>query len=337
MKRRDTPLPPALERTQARAQVEMAPVEETEGAASDEQRDILPLYVFKVARRSVANLLQDNCFRYSAALSFYALFSIAPMIFLSIYVAGLLASDVDFQQQITQQFSQLIGERAAGGIDVLMSTLEQQEQSRFQLVTGIAILVFSATNIFVQIQLAFNEIYAVRAKSGVGLIKQVLDRLISLGIILSLGFLLIVSLVLDSAVFSLHNYLFAVLNDAAVIIVAVTQYLLLLVLVSAVIYALFHFLPDVTLPKRDKIAGSVAVTVMLLLGKYGISQYIANSNLSELGGASASVIVLMLWIYYTSIILFLGAELIKAMAEVEGRQLPPRRYATRIKTVIVPD
>lgn len=294
-------------------------------------------YLFKVAKRTIQGLMRDYCFRYSAALSFYALFSIAPMIFLSIYVAGLLATDVDFQQQVTQQFSQLIGERGANGIDVLMNTLDHQEESRLQLITGIAVLVFSATNIFVQIQLAFNDIYGVRAKTGVGFVKQLLDRLISLGIILSLGFLLIISLVLDSVVFSLNNYLLAILNDVAVVVAAITQYILLIALVFGVIYSLFHFLPDVTLPKRYKIRGSFAITAMLLVGKFGISQYIASSNLSELGGASASVIVLMLWVYYSSIILFLGAELIKAMAEIDGKVLHPRRYATRVKTVVVDD
>ncbi|WP_439134253.1 YihY/virulence factor BrkB family protein [Pseudomaricurvus sp.] len=295
----------------------------------------IPDYLLAVAKHTAQSLLKDNCFRFSAALSFYALFSIAPIIFISVYVAGFLASDVDFQQQITNQFSQLIGERGARGIEVLMETLDHQEKSRFQLIVGIIILVFSATNMFVQIQISFNEIYSVRAKTNVGVVKQILNRLLSLGIILSLGFLLIVSLVLDSVVLSLHEYLLNYLNDSAVIIVSVTQYILLVFLVVGVIFSLFHFLPDVTLPKRYKVRGSVAITVMLLLGKYGISQYIASSSLSDLGGASASVIVLMLWIYYSSIILFLGAESIKAMAELDGEVLHPRRYAERIKEVVL--
>lgn len=98
---------------------------------------------------------------------------------------------------------------------------------------------------------------------------------------------------------------------------------------------MFHFLPDVILPKRIKLIGSLFVAAMLLLGKYGIGIYIANSELSELGGASASIFVLMLWIYYTSIILFYGAEVIRAIAEHEGLTLCPRRYANRIRVVVV--
>ncbi len=109
-------------------------------------------------------------------------------------------------------------------------------ESKFQLITGIVILLFSATNIFVQIQLAFNEIYAVRAKAGVGIVKQLLDRLVSLGIILSLGFLLVISLTLDSVLFSLYDYLSSVLNEAAVVIAAAAQYLLLGALVVALFF-----------------------------------------------------------------------------------------------------
>ncbi len=294
-------------------------------------------YAGAVAVNAAAGLFKDNCMRNAAALSFYALFSIAPIIYLAVYVAGILASDVDFQQQITQQFSELLGEQAAEGITMLLSTLETQQQNRFQLAVGIGVLVFSATNIFIQIQTTFNEVYRVQASTSAGLIKQVLDRVVSLGIILSLGFLMIVSLVLDSVVLAFHQYLFELLNAAAVIIVQLVQMLILVFLITGVIYAMFHFLPDVDLPRHLKLRGSLLVAGMLLLGKYGIGLYIANSKLSELGGASASIFVLMLWIYYTSIILFFGAEVIRAMAERDNLVMQPRRYATRIRTVVVDD
>lgn len=301
------------------------------------QRHTTLRYVQLVAKNAITGVFRDKCLRSSAALSFYALFSIAPMVYVAIYVASLVASDVDFQQQITTQFAGLVGERAAEGMTVLMDSLRTEEQTRFQLFAGLAVLVFSATNIFIQVQGTFNEVFGVRPRAGAGLVKQILDRVISLGIILSLGFLLIVSLILDSVVLAFSDYLFSVLNDAAVVIVQLLQVLLIIVLVTGVIYAMFQFLPDVHLNTRHKLIGSSLVAVMLLLGKYAISVYIASSRLSELGGASASVIVLMLWIYYTSLILFVGAEVIRAVADADGEQLVPRRYATLIRTVVVSD
>lgn len=273
--------------------------------------------------------------RNAAALSFYALFSIAPIVLLATYIAGTLASDINFQREITEQFSCLVGDRAAQGVEVLLSTLDQQEQTRFQLVVGVAILVFSATNIFGHVQNTFNEIYQVQPIPSSGVIKHVIDRVVSLGIIISLGFLLIVSLVIDSLVLAFHNYLFELLDTAAVIVVQALQ--MLVCLITAVIYAMFHILPDVYLPRRRKLQGTLVVAVMLLLGKYGIGLYIGNSRLSELGGASASVLILMLWIYYTSIILFFGAQVIRVMADMDGVYLEPRRYVARVRTVIVGD
>ncbi len=292
-------------------------------------------YVAHVAKGAVAGVFRDKCLRSSAALSFYALFSIAPMIYVAVYFASLVASDVDFQHQITSQFAGLIGDRAAEGMTVLMDSLRNEEQSRFQLITGLAVLAFSATNIFIQVQGTFNEVFGVRPRAGAGIIKQILDRIISLGIILSLGFLLIVSLILDSVVLAFSDYLFSVLNDAAVVVVQILQILLIIALVTGVIYAMFEFLPDVHLSRRYKLIGSGLVAAMLLLGKYAISLYIASSRLNELGGASASVIVLMLWIYYTSLILFTGAEVIRAVADADGVDLLPRRYATRVKTIVI--
>ena len=283
---------------------------------------------------AMKGLMAHHGTRSAAALSFYALFSIAPIIYLAANVAGMLASDVNFQQQVTKQFAQLLGPQAATGIDVLLSTLESQSQSQFQVVIGVVVLIFSATNMFVQFQLTFNEIFGVQAQARTGFLKQIFDRVVSLGLVLSLGFLLIVSLVLDSLVLLFNEYLVSLFSDAAVVIAQASQLGALAVLVSSVIYGMFHFLPDVYLPNYLKLRASLLVAATLLVGKYGMGAYIANSRVSELGGASASVFVLMLWIYFSSLILCFAAEVIRVLAENDGVELQPRRYATVIRAAI---
>jgi membrane protein len=291
-------------------------------------------YIFRTLVRTVRNFISDYCFRYSAALSFYTLFSIAPMVMVSVHAAGILASDIDFQGELVRQFTGLVGEQGAEGITVLIDTVEDEDATGFQLLLGTFVLMFSATNIFVQLQSAFNEIFSV-VSSGRGLIKKVLDRVISLGIIVSLGLVMIISLVIDSAVVLLQNYLIATFPDVAVFFITLIQYLVLVSLATVEIYALLHFLPDVHLPVKYKIRGCMFITLLLVLGKSLISWYIGNSQFSELGGASSSVIVLMLWIYYSSLIVFLGAELIKAMADIDNVILRPKRYASRVESVVV--
>lgn len=291
-------------------------------------------YTWQVLREGLRGFIEHKCFRHAAVLSFYTLFSIAPMIMVSIHGASLLASSIDFQEEMIAQFSELVGEQGAQGIVVLMDSLENEEASRFQLLLGTGVLLFSATTIFVQLQNAFNDIFSV-ATTGRKFLKLIWDRLISLGIILSLGLVMIVSLVLDSAIMLLQGYLTSLFPDVAVILISSLQYLVLLTLATAEIYALLHFLPDVYLPTRYKLRGCVIITALLVVGKSVISWYIGTSPFSELGGASASVIILMLWVYYSSLILFFGAELIYGMGIVDGINPHPKRYAVRLKSVEV--
>lgn len=292
-------------------------------------------YVWKVMKKGFAGFDGDNCFRYAAALSFYTLFSIAPIVMISIHAASFFAQDIDFQQEMSNQFERLVGEQGAQGVEVLMESLQDEKRSTFQLVIGVIILLFSATNIFIQLQGAFNDIYNVRPKQGKAIVKQVIDRLTSLGMILSLGFILIISLVLDSIIVSLKGYLSRIFEDATVVLITITENLIMLGIMIGVVYALFHFLPDVRIKKKFKLKGSTLIAVLLLIGKFGISWYIGNSRFSELGGASASIIILMLWVYYSSLILFLGAEMIKGMAKVSNVYLPASHYAVRVKSVTV--
>jgi membrane protein len=282
---------------------------------------------------AISNFIADGCFRYSAALSFYALFSIAPMVMVSVSTAGLLAPDVDFQNELIQQFTQLVGERGAEGVRVLLENMEDEATSRFRLVVSTAVLVFSATNMFIQLQAAFNVIYSVTV-TGRGFLKLALDRLVSLGIILSLGLIMFISLVVDSLIVLLQGHLIARFPDVTVIFVSILQYAVMATLAGLELYALLHFLPDVHIPRRYKIIGCLTITTFLIVGKSLISWYIGTSNFSDLGGASSSVIVLMLWIYYSSLILFFGAEVIKALANADGVELEPRRYAAKVKKIV---
>lgn len=292
-------------------------------------------YTWQVFKGAISSFFEDQCVRYSAAISFFALFSLAPMILIAVQVAGFLAEDVDFQQQVIDQFSELVGNQGAQGVSMLMESLEDEEASSIQIIIGAFVLLFSATSIFIQLQTSFNNIYSVRVKEGKGILKQFLSRLISLGMILSLGFIMITSLIIDSAIRMLENYIGYVSQDLTAAILIALQYLILVGLVYLVIYSLFNFLPDVDIKKEFKVKGSIAITLFLIIGKFGIGWYIGNSQFSELGGASASIIVLMVWIYYSSLILFFGAELIKSMARISDTELTPRRFAIRVKSVEV--
>jgi membrane protein len=290
-------------------------------------------YIWEVVKKTAIGFNEDNCFRYSAALSFYTLFSIAPVVMIAIYVAGLFADDAAVRNEITNQFTALMGEKGSEGIMVLMETLRREDQSVFSLIAGVGILIFSATNIFVQVQTSFNEIFKVKVREGKGIIKLLIDRAISLGMILSLGFIMIISLVLDALVVGFINRLSNRFSEMSIGFAALAEYTIMLAIVTGVIAALFKLLPDVVIYRKYLWRSAFITTILLLIGKFGIGWYIGNSNLSQLGGASSSVIILMLWVYYTSLILFIGAELIRAQLSVGDKEITPKSYAVRIEPV----
>ena len=292
-------------------------------------------YTWRVVKKAALDLNEDNCFRFSAALSFYTLFSIAPLILLTIYVAGIFADDAAVRTEIITQMRNLVGDRGVEGLEVLMGNLQREDQNIFSLALGIGILLFSATNIFIQLQISFNEIFQVRTIDGVGFKKLLYDRIISLGMILSLGFIMMTTLVLDAIVISLIKFLFKEGSELSALLLTIGENVILYGIATAVLYALFRFLPDVIIKNRFLWIGSAITTILIFLGKFLISWYIGNSNFSELSGASSSIIILMLWVYYSSVILFFGVELIKAQAHESDVYLPAARYAKKIKFVEV--
>lgn len=291
-------------------------------------------YVWQVTKEAFTNFGRDNCFRFCAALSFYTLFSIAPIVLMSLFVAGLFIDNTSLRDEIIRQFQTLIGEKGAHGVQVLIEVLQRQEQNTFRLILGIVVLVISATTIFIQMQGALDEIFHVRPVRGKGVIKKLLlDRVISLGMILSLGLITIVSLVLDSLVVSVIHNLLDSYKEMSVILVDIGQNAIIFFIMGGMLFAIFKFLPDVTIPGKLVLRSAVITTLLLLLGKFGIGWYISNSNFSQLGGASSSIIILMLWVYYSSMILMFGAELVKAQAVVKDIELPAQHYGVKVKYV----
>ncbi len=290
-------------------------------------------YVWKVLKKAIAGFNSDNCFLYSAALSFYTLFSIAPVVLITVYTAGLFVDDVTIRNEVIGQFRRLMGEDGAEGVKVLINTLQRDDQNFWAVVVGIVILIITATNIFIQIQNSFDFIFRVRPAEGKGFIKNLWDRAISLGMILSLGFAMIISLIIDSLIVTTTKFLVSDFKELSAVLIGIGENIVILGIVYLVVYSLFRFLADVKVKRSFLWKGSLVITVLLLIGKFAIGWYIANSNFSELAGASASVIILMLWVYYSSFILFFGAELIRAQSEVSGVPIEAGRYASRIKYV----
>ncbi|EYD71523.1 Ribonuclease BN [Rubellimicrobium mesophilum DSM 19309] len=269
-----------------------------------------------LARTAAAGWWNDRAMSLGAAISFFTLFSLAPMLLAVISVAGLVYGREAAQGAIVGELGGLLGEEVATAIEALIASASDFGSGVIGTTIGVVLFLILTTSAFVEIQDDLNVIWKVRPAST-GLVGLVRTRLLSLSVVAGIGFLLLVSLVIDAGVAAVGTYLETRVSGGLVLVQLInsTASFLFATLLFAMI---FKVLPAVTLTWRDVWTGAVVTGVLFTAGKVLIGVYIGRSGVASAYGAAASVITIMLWIYYSSLILLFGAEFTKAYAETHG-------------------
>ncbi len=272
----------------------------------------------------------DNAPRLAASLSYYTIFSLAPVLLMVIAVASLALGATAAQGKIAQ-LSGLLGVDAAKAIQTMLEKASHHGGGTIATVVGFVTLIVGATGVMIELQDALNTVWKVVAKPGRGIRGIIRDRLLSFGIVLGFGFLLLVSLVLSAAVALIDGW-FGGFIRGWVIVGYALSYGLSLGLVALVLAAIFKILPDVKIAWRDVWVGAIVTSALFHLGKFGISLYISKASVASTFGAAGSLAVLLVWIYYSSLIVLYGAEFTRVYAN---------EYGTRVvaddNAVAVPD
>jgi membrane protein len=274
----------------------------------------------RLLRASAREWSNDNAPRLGASLSYYTIFSLAPVLLLVIAVAGLVLGPEAAQGKIVEQLSGLLGADAAKAIQTMLEKANQRGSGIVATVIGFVTLIIGATGVMIELQDALNTVWKVVAKPGRGLKGIIRDRLLSFGIVLGFGFLLLVSLVLSAAVALLDSWIGAVI-PGWVIMGYVLSYGISLGLVTFVLAAIFKILPDVKISWRDVGVGALVTSVLFHLGKFGISLYIGKASVASTFGAAGSLAVLLVWVYYSSQIVLFGAEFTRVYANEYGTRV----------------
>jgi len=283
--------------------------------------------------KAINSFIEDNGFQYSAAVSFYTLFSLAPIIMIAAYLAGFFIGDAGVLRELTSFLDDAVGEESREAVLLLVETVQTDSQNKFYFIISILFLIISAITVFIQFKDSFNRIFKVVAKPEVAVSKILIDRVMAFGMILLLGVAMIFSLILDSLLAAFFDLLLANFESAQLFFVGLGSNLLTLFMIFFAVLMMFYILPDVKMGWKPLINGSLITTVLLVIGKFGVGMIIGNSSLNQLTGASSSVIILMLWVYYSSIIVFFGIELVKALAEATQGEIKANRFARKIKMV----
>jgi membrane protein len=274
----------------------------------------------------------DNILKYSASLAYYTVFSIAPLLVIITALSGIFFGKDAVTGEVYNQLNGLVGSVAAVQIQDTIKKIHLTGNNFFASIISIIILLVGATSIFGEVQDSLNKIWGLRVKTKKTWWKLILTRLISFSLILSICFIMIVSLILNVIVTSFGNFLNRYIQNFNVYFIEATDAILSFLVSSFLFSLMFKILPDAKIRWKDVLFGGFITAVFFTLGKFAIGFYLGKSNLTTLYGAAGSIVIIMLWVYYSSIILYLGAEFTKVHANLYGKKIQPNEYAEWIMT-----
>ena len=285
-----------------------------------------PRALFAVLKESYSEWSEDQASRLAAALAYYTAFSIAPLLLLVISIAGLVFGREAAQGQVFAQLQGLLGPDAAGAIQEGIANSSDPGAGTISVIIGLATLIWSASNVFSQLQDALNTIWEVKADPEAGIVTTVRRRFMSMTMVLGIGFLLLVSLML-SAGLAVVGAFFSGILPGGEIVWQVLNFLLSFGVVALLFAAIYKVLPDVTIAWSDVWIGAAVTALLFTVGKFLIGLYLGHASVGSTFGAAGSLLVFLVWVYYSSQILFFGAEFTQVYARKYGSRIVPAEGA----------
>jgi len=284
---------------------------------------------FDLIKQTFAGWMEDGALDLGAALAYYAIFSLAPLLLIVIAVAGLVWGREAVQGELVGQLQGIVGPEGGQAIQTMVANAGKHSAGVVATIVGVATILFGATGVFVELQTALDRVWHVEPKPGAGVWGFVRTRMLSFGMILGIGFLLLVSLVVATAVTAVATWATGVL-PAAKALAEILTFLLSFTMTMLLFAMIFKVLPDVKIAWRDVWIGATATALLFTLGKFLIGLYLAKSSIASSYGAAGSLVIVLLWIYYSSQILFLGAEFTRVYAGHRGSDIRPSQHAVPV-------
>ena len=273
-----------------------------------------PREMLELVKRSFKGWKEDDAASMGAALAFYTLFSLAPLLLVALAVAGLVFDRSQAQAVLIAQIAQLVGERPAQGIEALLQAASDQEAARKSAVFGILTLVIGATTVFAELRGDMNRIWRCKLEKVNSVWDFVRTRLLSFGLVLSIGFLLLVSLVVSAIISAVGD----ILLPGSAFVAHVGEFLTSFVVLTLLFAMIYKLLPTRRIAWSDVWVGASVTSLLFWAGKFAIGLYIAKSAVGSSFGAAGTVVVIVAWVYYSSLIFFFGAEFTREYALRHG-------------------
>jgi membrane protein len=293
---------------------------------------------FSQLKQTFQEWLQDKAPQLGAALAYYTVFSLAPLVLVVLAIVGVIFRDdpAGAWDKITEQMGYFLDPSAVQVVQSIAQKASQPGKSTLATLIGVALALFGASGVFGQLQDALNTIWGVKAKPGRGVWGFLRSRFLSFAMVAGICFLLLVSLAIEALLKGFSHYVQSVLPGG--IVIALTVYVVFDFAVVVLLFAMiFKFLPDVEIQWRDVWMGAVMTAILFGIGKWLLGFYLGSGAVGSAYGAASSLITLLLWVYYSSQILLFGAEFTQVYASRAGRGLKPAKYAVRVETKEIED
>lgn len=285
---------------------------------------------FELLKSAASEFGADNATKLAASLAYYTVFSVGPLLLVVISLAGIFIDPTKITVEIAEQLNEFLGEQGAAFILHVVENMQHQGNAATFSIIGFIVLIFGASGIFIEIQSSINYIWSIRAKPKKGWLKFITNRLLSFSLIIGLGFLLMVTLLVNTLVDMFTTRLLEFFGGNNVFLIKSFNLVFLFLVISFLFAVVYKVLPDAYISWRDALVGSCFTGFLFLAGKFVIGLYLTYSDVGSAYGAAASVIVLLTWIYYSSMILYFGAEFTKVYTLKIGKNIQPYDTAVYI-------
>lgn len=288
---------------------------------------------WSVLKQSLVSFVQGDSFTHASSIAFYTIFSLPAILLISLSIGSTLFDRADVQRELVSQVGLLIGSGSAMEIENILINAARHTDTWLARVIGIITLVVSATSVFLSLQISINQIWKIKPKPKRGFIKFLVNRLLSLTMVISIGFVLMVSLVMDTLIVMFQERLSDNLGGITLVIVTVLNVVMSFLFVALLFGLMFKMLPDAKIRWRDVWVGSLVTTALFTSGKFLIGLYLGNSSLNSAYGAAGSLVIILVWVYYSALIFLFGAELTYIYTKDIGSGIEPYSNAVRVETI----
>jgi len=279
----------------------------------------------KLLKKSYVSWDKNEPYARSATIAYYALFSLPSLLIIVVSIAGYFFGVEAVQGRITGQIGEFIGAEAASAIEKMIENAALSQDSTWAIIFGLAMLIFGATGVFFQLKVAMNNIWNVAAKKT-NFLRMLLDRMISLGMIFVIGLLLLITLIISALMKVLADKVEQILPNITELAVIVSNFVISFFFITTLFAMIFKLLPDIRIKLRTTYTGAALTAILFLIGEFLISFYFGQSEPASVYGGASSVVLILLWVYYTCLILFFGAEFTVQYALIKKEKVEPNRF-----------